>query len=268
MRPVQVLGELAISLEAAVLECLAKPGKKAVHAIRTSTRRIEAQLELLSMLEGLPEHGREVSKVRKLLKKLRGAAGTVRDLDVQRTLIKGESATNVRNRALAKEGKRLRTELKRVREDEAEKLVALLERDQSKLPRALAALLNTLEPARETRIGQARVVSLIREWYRKHAKPSVEGAQAGEEEQLHAVRKVAKLARYLGEAAPESAAAARKLAARFESMQEAGGQWHDWMQLADVAADALGRSAALPQRFTEHAESALSDYQRRLRYRM
>ncbi|GAC1416945.1 MAG: hypothetical protein NVSMB62_07030 [Acidobacteriaceae bacterium] len=268
MRPVQVLSELATSLEAAVLECLSKPRKKAVHGIRTSTRRIEAQLELLSMLDGLPPHGREILKVRKLLKKLRGAAGAVRDLDVQRTLIKDEIAGNRRNRALEKEGKRLRAELKRVREREAEKLVGLLERDERKLPRTLGALLAALEPAAETRITEARMVALIREWYRRHAEPSVEGAEAGETDQLHAVRKVAKLARYLGETVPESATAARRLAAKFESMQEAGGHWHDWMQLAGVAVDELGRSAALPQRFTEHADSALSDYQRRLRYRM
>lgn len=264
----QVLSDLATSLEAAVLECMDKPKKEVVHKIRTSTRRIEAQLELLCMLDGLPAHEREADKVRKLLKKLRGAAGKVRDLDVQRSMIKEEVAANSRNRTLAKEGKRLRAELKDTRASDARKLVALLAADQRKLPRAMAALLDVLEPASDTRLTEARVITLAREWYIRHAEPNARGASAGEVEPLHAVRKVAKLARYLGEAVPESASAARRLAARFESMQEAGGQWHDWMQLAEVAEDELGKSAALPRRFTDHAESALSGYKRRLRYKM
>ena len=36
--------------------CLTKPGKIAVHRLRTSTRRVQAQLELLSMLPALPPH--------------------------------------------------------------------------------------------------------------------------------------------------------------------------------------------------------------------
>ena len=55
-RPISPPGATAsqavASLEASVLLCLAKPGKVAVHRLRTSTRRVEAQLELLSMLPG------------------------------------------------------------------------------------------------------------------------------------------------------------------------------------------------------------------------
>jgi len=54
--PVQKLREAVASLEASVLLCLVRPGKVAVHRLRTSTRRVEAQLELLSMLPGLPPH--------------------------------------------------------------------------------------------------------------------------------------------------------------------------------------------------------------------
>src|ERR1017187_7315792 len=90
--PIQVLRDATTSLDAAILLCLADPEKSAVHRLRTTTRRIEAQLALLSMLPGLPPHEDEQRKVLRLIKKLRRSAGKVRDIDVQRDLIRDQAA--------------------------------------------------------------------------------------------------------------------------------------------------------------------------------
>ena len=82
--------------------------------------------------------------------------------------------------------------------------------------------------------------------------------------QLHELRKRAKLARYLAESAPRSAVAAQRLAKQFATLQQAGGEWHDWLVLAQVAAGELGPSATLSQRFAAHADHALHAFRRRL----
>src|SRR5438105_2467820 len=85
-QPLQVLSENVKALEAAILTCLAKPRKKAVHQLRTATRRIEAQLELLSQFEQVPAQDKDRDNAMCLLKQLRRAAGHIRDVDVQRDL--------------------------------------------------------------------------------------------------------------------------------------------------------------------------------------
>lgn len=60
-----------------------------MHKLRTETRRVEAQISLLEQLRGLPGFRKEAERVHRQLKKLRRAAGRVRDLDIQQTLLKG-----------------------------------------------------------------------------------------------------------------------------------------------------------------------------------
>lgn len=85
--PVQVLREHTTALEAAISVCMADPDHKPVHKLRTETRRVEAELVLLAQLAEVPEHRGETNGLLKQLKKLRRAAGKVRDLDVQRKLL-------------------------------------------------------------------------------------------------------------------------------------------------------------------------------------
>jgi CHAD domain-containing protein len=269
VHPMQNLRDLTTSLEASILVCLAKPRKKAVHQLRTSTRRIEAQLELLSMLPELPPHEPQRKKALRLLKKLRRAAGKVRDLDVQGDLIRSEAAGNKSasrpDPKLREEARQLRSELNHQRGDQADRLEKLLHKQRSKLPLVFEALLDALQPAESIKLTEAKLTALVQNWY---AQPSDAAAQADPHaddiEQLHAIRKRAKIARYLAESAPESAVAARRLAAQFENLQQAGGEWHDWLLLADIAARELGKSAQLPARFNAHADRSLRAYKRRL----
>lgn len=271
MRPVEALDDAVRSLEAAALVCLATPKKKPVHQLRTWTRRIEALLELIALTPHASAARKQRDKAMRLLKKLRRAAGAVRDLDVERDLIAEEAArakgTSRDARATRKKARDLRSDLKEQREDEAEALQSLLKEERKKLPLALKDLSDALAPLEKTRLAEGKLIDLVRDWYvRPNARREL--ASKDETEALHAIRKRAKLARYMAEAAPHSegrpAARAQRLAARFEALQHAGGTWHDWLQLRDVAAKELGKSSRLSRHFAARADGALRVYKRQL----
>ena len=85
--PVDVLREHTTELEAALTVCLADPGHKPVHRLRTETRRIEAQLLLLAEIPTIPEHRKQAEGMRRALRRIRRAAGELRDFDVQGKLL-------------------------------------------------------------------------------------------------------------------------------------------------------------------------------------
>ncbi len=252
-RPIQTLREHVTALEAAITLSLADPDKEPVHRLRTSTRRIEAQLELLSLLPSLPDHGKAEKKVRKLLKRLRRAAGAVRDLDVQRSLIRDHTRAAA-SKDLHRDAHRLRQKLKDERASEAKQLVKLLEEEQAKLAPALEKLLEDLEPAAGLKIPAQRLIDLTQQWY-EHNIPSFPPSHL---EQLHTIRKSAKLARYITEDGAE------QTAHRFESLQEAGGTWHDLLTLRDIAREHLGRKSALTKLFEQQHAEALDAYRKKL----
>jgi len=264
--PITTLRDTATSLEASILACLADPRKEAIHRLRTLTRRIEAQLELLSTLPGLPPHEQQSHIALTLLKKLRHAAGDVRDIDVQRDLIRTESAaSNGTDHDLRQQARHLRRSLKHKRDEAEAHLLRLLHKQRTRLPLAFEELLDTLAPAESITLTEPQLTALVRDWYTNHRDPAPTPQQTAE---LHEIRKRAKLARYLAESAPASAAAAHRLAARFENLQQAGGKWHDLLILAEVAAHELGDTAQLPQRFAAQTHSALRTFKRQLSYKM
>jgi CHAD domain-containing protein len=262
--PLEVLREQATALEASMLECLARPAKRSVHKLRTSTRRIQAQLELLAMLPELPPHSKPRQKLHQFLKKLRRAAGAVRDLDVQcDLLVEFDSPKGGRQSDdLRKEARELRRYLKSDREKHAEALLGILKQEKADLPIVFHQLNDALKPARSLSVSDADITSLVLTWYRRRSPAAAPGHD--DVEQLHQIRKQAKLARYLAESAPESAAKAHRLAVKFEALQEAGGEWHDWLLFAELARKQLGDSALLPQRFSTRAEKSLRVFERRI----
>ena len=246
-----------------MLECLAKPAKRSVHKLRTSTRRIEAQLQLLSMFPELPPHDKPRQKVLKLLKKVRQTAGLVRDIDVQQELLEKAAPKKRGSQSsgdVYKDVRQLVQDLKRWREKHANELVDLLRREKVDLPIALKALFDSLKDSGDLAVSEADLTSLVRTWYSQNV--TVAAPDLDDIEGLHDVRKQAKLARYLAESAPASAVKARRLAAEFEDLQEAGGQWHDWLLLAEIARRELGNSAELPKRLAARAEKSLRQFER------
>jgi CHAD domain-containing protein len=257
--PIQTLREQATALEAAVTLCLAGPKPKPVHLLRTTTRRIEAQLTLLSLLPGLPPHPKPAKKARRLLKELRRAAGHVRDLDVQSDLIEEKTSASTR-----KESRQLRKTLKHQRTQAEANLIETLDKHQSKLTLAIESLLKALKPVESLTLTSTRLTALTQDWFAQSLPTHSGPDDPNDPDALHTIRKLAKLARYIVETAPKSARNPRKLAAAFESLQQSGGHWHDWLVLTDLAHNHLGSSSALTQTFRRHCQTALKTYQAHL----
>lgn len=264
--PVQALRETALLLGASIRACLDHPGKEPVHHLRTTTRRLEALFALLAMLPSLPPHREQADKAQRLLKRLRRAAAQVRDMDVQRDLVEKEAEEvpgAPPDPALQDEARRLSRELKRKRDEHTGSLVRLLKKEQAEVALAFDELLEALASSEAIKLTQPELMALIRGWYAQHVPSQAPGAAQSADE-LHAIRKQAKLARYIAESAPELAVRTRKLGAKFESLQKAGGEWHDRLLLADLAAVELGKTAQLAQRFAAQADCSLLEYKRKL----
>lgn len=250
--PIGVLHGLATTLDAAITLVTANPKPKPVHRLRTIVRRIEAQLELLSLIPDLPEHAKPAKKARKLLRKLRSAAGRVRDLDVQRVLTNSKSQDA--------DADRLRRMFKDRRKRETERLLDIIDKHQPKLARTLESLFKALAPDEDLALSPARIIELTIHWY-SHNIPTA--AQSFDE--LHSIRKSAKLARYMAESPMRPTQSTRRLAQTFESLQQAGGTWHDWLTLSDVAHRELGSSSTVTRTFARNCKRSLAGYQRNLK---
>lgn len=262
--PVRTLREHVLALEGAMALCLDKPRPKAVHKVRTEARRIEAQLELLGLLKRLPSYRSEMGRALRLLKKIRRAAGRVRDLDVQRKLLKNHAAedekqpkrhSDARLHELA-ELAELRQIRKQRRKRAARKLLKLLNKRQAKLAAAFDALLTALEPAQDLQLPAAELLRLVDQHFRGTHALIIRHPSS---EHLHSIRKAARVARYQAELAANSASATRS-AQRYEALQVAGGQWHDTLALAADAATELGDNHSTAVSFSQLRDQYLADY--------
>lgn len=255
--PVQTLREHASHLEAAVSVALARPKPKAVHALRSESRRIEAQLELLSMVHNLPGYRSPAEKVLRRLKKLRSAAGKVRDCDVQRKLLKdgdGQLSTAPEApRGIDRDGKKLHKVLGQRRDRYESKLLSCIGKQQKKLSGDIEALLDALKRGDELQADSPELLAGIEQRFERLA-----NAQTVGEEHLHELRKTAKRARYQCESLPGEEAAA--MARQFEAMQDAGGAWHDLLELARRAHNQFGPEHPLCRVLEHRRDQHLDHY--------
>jgi len=302
--PVQVLREHTTALEAAISVCMADPDHKPVHKLRTETRRVEAELLLLSQLPEVPEHRKEADVLLKQLKLLRRAAGEVRDLDVhlkileenfeqdadegsaengagaqvktaqgtasksqnkRRNSAKGsgangsESGADAAERVLQKGVRDLSAHMSKQRDDLASELLKLLKKRQTKAATAAEKVLKVLEPAQDLAVGAEDLLRHARGVLERDGLLARGDVGQLSKDELHTVRKAAKAARYLSETLPENTAA-KEAAAHFESLQEAGGQWHDLVDLSKEARKYLGKSHELAVRLTEERDRRMQAY--------
>jgi CHAD domain-containing protein len=254
VHPVEILRKYVTDLEAAILLCLDNPTKKPVHRLRTMTRRIEAQLALLDLLHTPKIHTKDARQARRLLKKIRRAAGEVRDLDVQRDLITSHSSVKTR-----KDSRKLSASLKQQRSDAATELQETLGKYQATLAETLEALLKTLDDGDPLSVSVSDLAKISSDWFAHNAP-----APSEDPDSLHTIRKKAKIARYLAENSPREALLTQKIAEAFEAVQQSGGEWHDWLILAAIAHDELGESSPLATNFTRLCERSLASYRRHL----
>lgn len=258
--PVKQLREQAKRLEAALSVGAANPATKPVHELRSATRRVEAQLDLLAMVKGLPAYKPAAEKLHRRLDKLRGVAGEVRDCDVQDKLLKDEdhalSSAVEAPSDIARTQDRLRKRISKVRQREEKKLLAVIDRHLPKLARDTEQVLKDLKDAEDLEVPVTQLLRSISSTMERMLRSPTRG-----EEHLHEVRKAAKRARYQCESMPGPQAAA--MSRRLEELQDAGGAWHDLLDLATVCHNEFGAehplSRVLEHLRDEHLDKYLSN---------
>jgi CHAD domain-containing protein len=198
-----------------------------VHAFRTTSRRLQTLLEDL-----LPQRSRNEKKLLKLLDQIRKRAGRVRDLDVQLAAL--------RTLKIPQEPRRktqLTHALIELRAKHENKLCKLLTKD------TMHELRKRLKRAsKETRLETGIDPLIVARQMLAAASGS---GQQLTEPVLHRYRVVVKRARYAAEFAPKSAAASQFLA-QLQKLQDAIGDWHDWLTLTHTASARLGDVSQSP----------------------
>jgi CHAD domain-containing protein len=269
------------ALESAILVAQTSADKSPVHRLRTSTRRMEAQLVLVSLLPGIPEHTEQADEVHRLLRRVRRAAATVRDMDVQIDMIEADMPDSAAVHSgshgdqVRKEAQKLLKKLHKKRSRETEDLTGTLKAEGEDLSRAMHALRSVIGSTAGTRprtFTASELSEQIQNWFAARARVvlhadrhpdrahALQRLQRLDEDTLHDLRKVAKQCRYMAESLPEGSPEAKRLAQRFEYLQEAGGTWHDWLTLECAAARTLGKKSALAERYRHHRNAALAEF--------
>jgi CHAD domain-containing protein len=246
------------------------PAVKTVHRLRTSTRRCGALLASLTA-EGRPSRSldelrKEAAGLQRQWKKLRRAAGRVRDLDVHRdivaTLRKESQAAGAPSSDSATTGTHapdpmtaidpLRAQLDAWLEKERRHHAAELHADAAKRGPKTITLSNDVLLALTARFDRAtssRRATLSPALLALDDFAAVSAEMPVlDRDNLHDFRKRTKEARYLAEAggdSPEAVTVARAL----KRIQDEIGDWHDRDALALEAEEALGKQG---RPLTEH----------------
>jgi CHAD domain-containing protein len=191
-----------------------------VHRFRTGTRRLQTLLEDI-----FPGRDRNQKKLLKVLTRLRKRAGKVRDLDVQLAALRSLKTPQEPRRKT-----QLMHRLIELRAQHDKKLRKALDKEtvreiRKRLKRASKDL--NLNAARDP---LAAAEQMLEQAPRSEGTPS--------EELLHQYRILTKRARYAAEFAAKSAQADQFIA-QLRRVQDALGDWHDWLLLTQSAAARL-----------------------------
>ena len=241
-QPVTVFLRQGLMLKAAIADCLKKTSPKRVHRLRSTTRRIEATLQLLVLSSGISRIQKESKPLQRSLRKLRRAAGTVRDADVQSDLLDAYNGTP--------DAKRLRQDLAALRKKSERKLIKRLEQEQKKIELRLNNLEAILTPAIDLDLSGAKLINVTQNWFAEN----VRGLDPQHDQDLHSLRKASKTARYLAESGVDGSKAAANLAARYEAAQKSLGEWHDHFLLLHQAHTRLPPNSETIEQIQEDTE--------------
>jgi CHAD domain-containing protein len=208
-------------LDQDLVKLSSKPRAENVHRFRTGTRRLQILLGAL-----YPKLDRNQKKLLKLLGRIRKRAGKVRDLDVQLTAL--------RSVKIPQEPRR-KTQL-------VNRLIELRAQQEKKLKKAVDE--DTVREIRKRlkRAGKHLDTQASRDPL-SVAKGMLAGINRGEapvtEALLHQYRILTKRARYAAEFA-EPTREAEQFVAGLKRLQDALGDWHDWLTLTQTATEHLG----------------------------
>ncbi|MFZ0817894.1 MAG: CHAD domain-containing protein [Candidatus Sulfotelmatobacter sp.] len=208
-------------LERDLVKLSSKPRADHVHRFRTGTRRLQI---LLGELSTKPDSRHK--KLLKLLSRLRKRAGKVRDLDVQLAAL--------RSLKIPQEPRR-KTQL-------VNHLIELRAQQEKKLRKAadkdtIREIRKRLKRAAKTFKSEASRDPLA---VARGMLQAIERADApATEALLHQYRILSKRARYAAEFADDSTDSQRFIAG-LKPVQDALGDWHDWLTLTQTAIEHLG----------------------------
>ena len=245
---------LHAQLTQAILACRVDTAPKAVHTLRTTTRRLEGLLK--KTLEDHPratELRKTANKSLRQIKKVRQLAAAVRDLDVHMKLLKRvlnpSAPESAQDLALHHDQRRLHAYLEQKREQAAEVLASDLANREIRLERALEPTATALEELPDSSVEP---LATARHWVEQSASQlyRLDG------ENLHDFRKQTKLARYVSEMQPPSRAA-RAFTRDLLAAQDAIGAWHDLHLLHQEAKAVCGKHSALALLLATRAKEAL-----------
>ena len=214
-------------LEQDLVKLSSKPRAENVHRFRTGTRRLQILLGELSV-----KLDRSQKKLLKLLGRIRKRAGKVRDLDVQLAAL--------RTLKIPREPRR-KTEL-------VNRLIELRGRQEEKLRKAVEE-----DTVREIRKRLRRASKNFNPEASRDpltvARGMLEGIGRGDaavtEALLHQYRILSKRARYAAEFA-EPSTESEQFIAGLKRIQDALGDWHDWLTLKQTASEHLGEVRESP----------------------
>jgi CHAD domain-containing protein len=241
-QPVTVFLRQALMLRSAIADCLKKASPKRVHRLRSTTRRIEATHQLLVLSSGISRIQKESKPLERSLRKVRRAAGTVRDADVHSDLLDAYNHTP--------DAKRLREDLAGLRKKSERKLIKRLQQEQKKIELRLNNLEALLTPALDLNLSGAKLIDVTQNWFAEN----VRGLDPQHDQDLHALRKASKTARYLAETGTDASKAAANLAARYEAAQKSLGEWHDHFLLLHEAHTRLPPNSETIEQIQEDTE--------------
>ena len=147
---------------------------------------------------------------------------------------------------------KLRRRITKERQRRERKLLSAVEQHLPKLARDTEILLTAFKPAKALEVPVDDLLAAIERRMERMLRSREQG-----EEHLHDLRKAAKRARYQCEGMPGPQAAA--MAKRLEELQDAGGAWHDLLDLATVCHKEFGAEHPL-SRVLEHLRDERLDH--------
>jgi CHAD domain-containing protein len=208
-------------LERDLIKLSSKPQPDSVHRFRTGTRRLQILLGKLS-----PKLDRNQKKLLKLLGRIRKRAGKVRDLDVQSAALRSLKVPREPRRKV-----QLVNQLIELRAQQEKKLRKAVDKTsvreiRKRLKRAAGRF--DLKTSRDP----LAVAKAMLETVDRAGAPLTETV-------LHQYRILSKRARYAAEFANPSPQADQFIA-QLKRIQDASGDWHDWLTLTQTANQHLG----------------------------
>ncbi len=218
------------------------PEPETVHQFRTTIRRIEALLAALS-----PEPERNQRKLLKVLARVRRRAGKVRDMDVQ--------MARLRTLKIGRDGdrkERLLQSLTDLRAAREEKMISALDKATLReIRKRLKRSAEELHLFPQMQLGNAGENMRRRSDFEPVGAALRMFAQVARaqgplrQENLHAYRLQTKQVRYVAEMAGEDEIA-KRIVTELKRMQDAIGEWHDWLELTQRAEDSFAGAAESP----------------------